>query len=224
MVGLDVGIRLFAVLSDGTMFDPVNAFRKNAAKLAKYQRSLSRKTKFSNNWKKQKQKVSRLHQRIAHTRKDFLHKISNTISKSHAIVVIEDLKVTGMSKSAAGTVEVPGRNVKAKSGLNKYILDQGWGEFRRQLEYKQTWLGGEVLAVNPRNTSRTCSVCDHVSAENRKSQSKFECVECGYAENADLNAAINILRAGHAQLACQVNGAVMPSATGTHRSAQAISA
>ena len=134
------------------------------------------------------------------------------------MVCIEDLKIVNMSKSAAGTVETPGRNVKAKSGLNKSILDQGWGEFRRQLEYKQVWLGGDVLAVPARNTSRTCPACGHVSAENRKTQSKFECVECGYAENADLNAAINILRAGHARLACQVNGAAMPSATGTHRS------
>ena len=218
IVGLDAGVTLFATLSDGTMFEPVNAFRKNAAKLAKFQRRLSRKTKFSSNWKKQKQKISRLHQRVAYARNDFLHKTSTLISKNHAMIVIEDLKVANMSKSAAGTVEAPGRSVKAKSGLNKSILDQGWGEFRRQLEYKQAWRGGDVLAINPRNTSRTCPACSHVSAENRKTQSKFECVECGYAENADLNAAINILRAGHARLACQVNDAVMSSATGTHRS------
>jgi len=222
IVGLDAGITLFATLSDGSMFEPVNAFRKNAAKLAKYQRSLSRKQKFSHNWKKQKQKITRLHQQIAHTRNDFLHKTSNIISKNHAMVVIEDLKVTHMSKSASGTIEAPGQSVKAKSGLNKSILDQGWGEFRRQLEYKQAWLGGCVLAIHPRNTSQTCPTCNYVSAENRKTQSKFECVKCGYAENADLNAAINILRAGHAQLACQVNGVAMPSATGTRRSAQAI--
>ncbi|MHB8252693.1 MAG: RNA-guided endonuclease InsQ/TnpB family protein [Acidiferrobacter sp.] len=218
IVGLDAGVTLFATLSDGTMFEPVNAFRKNVAKLAKYQRCLSRKTKFSSNWKKQKQKISRLHQRVAHTRNDFLHKTSSIISKNHAMIVIEDLKVTNMSKSASGTIEAPGRMVKAKSGLNKSILDQGWGEFRRQLEYKQAWRGGDVLVINPRNTSRTCPACSHVSAENRKTQSQFECVECGYAENADLNAAINILRAGHARLACQVNDAVMSSATGTHRS------
>lgn len=218
MVGLDAGVTLFATLSDGTMFEPVNAFRASAAKLAKYQRRMSRKVKFSNNWKKAKARITKLHQRVAHTRNDFLHKTSNIISKNHAMIVIEDLKVTNMSKSAAGTIDAPGRSVKAKSGLNRSILDQGWGEFRRQLEYKQSWLGGEVLAVNPRNTSRTCPACGHVSAENRKTQSSFECVECGYAENADLNAAINILRAGHARLACEVNGAVMPSAAGTRRS------
>lgn len=218
IVGLDAGITLFATLSDGTMFEPVNALRTSAAKMAKYQRRMSRKVKFSSNWKKAKARITTLHQRVAHTRNDFLHKTSNIISKNHAMVVIEDLNVTNMSKSASGTLEAPGRNVNAKSGLNKSILDQGWGEFRRQLEYKQAWLGGEVFAVNPRNTSRTCPACGHISAENRKTQSQFECVECGYAENADLNAAINILRAGHARLACEVNGAVMPSATGTHRS------
>ena len=136
IVGLDAGVTLFATLSDGTMFEPVNAFRKNAAKLAKYQRCLSRKTKFSSNWKKQQQKISRLHQRVAHTRNDFLHKTSSIISKNHAMIVVEDLKVTNMSKSASGNIKAPGRSVKAKSGLNKSILNQGWGEFRRQLEYK----------------------------------------------------------------------------------------
>ena len=218
IIGIDLGVTRFATLSDGTVFEPVNALRKYSDTLAKHQRCLSRKTKFSSNWKKQKQKISRLHHRVAQTRHDFLHKTSTLISKNHAMIVIEDLKVTNMSKSAKGTVQAPGRCVKAKSGLNKSSLDQGWGEFRRQLEYKQAWRGGEVLAIDPSNTSRTCPACKHVSAENRTTQAKFECVECGFAENADLTAAMNILRAGHARLACQVNGAIIPSATGTHRS------
>lgn len=107
-----------------------------------------------------------------------------------------------MSKSAAGSREAPGRNVKTKSGLNKSILDQGWFEFRRQLEYKQAWRGGDVLAVPPRNTSRTCPCCGHVSAENRRTQAKFACVGCGYENNADLVGAINVLERGHRLLAC----------------------
>ena len=102
------------------------------------------------------------------------------------MVCIEDLRVRNMSKSAAGSSDSPGRNVKAKSGLNKSILDQGWFEFRRQMEYKQAWLGGEVLVVLARNTSRTCPACAHVSAENRQTQARFACVECGFEENADL--------------------------------------
>ena len=105
----------------------------------------------------------------------------------------------------------PGKNVRAKAELNKSILDQGWFEFRRQLEYKQQWRGGLVVAVNPRNTSRKCSVCGHIAAANRTTQSRFECVECGYTENADINAAKNILAAGHAVFAC--GEALRPRAT-----------
>jgi putative transposase len=202
IIGIDVGITRFATLSDGSFIEPLNTFRKHEQRLARYQRAMSRKTKFSNNWKKAKAKVQKLHTRIANVRRDFLHKTSSTISQNHAIVCIEDLQVRNMSKSAAGSSETPGRNVKAKSGLNKSILDQGWFEFRRQLDYKQIWRGGEVLAVPPRNTSRTCPACGHVSAENRQTQAKFACVDCGYEANADLVGAINVLAAGHAVLAC----------------------
>lgn len=202
IIGIDVGITRFATLSDGSFIEPLNTFRKHEQRLARYQRAMSRKTKFSNNWKKAKAKVQKLHTRIANVRRDFLHKTSTTISQNHAMVCIEDLQVRNMSKSAAGSAEAPGRNVKAKSGLNKSILDQGWFEFRRQLVYKQAWRGGQVVAVNPRNTSRTCPCCGHVSAQNRQTQARFACVECGYENNADLVGAINILAAGHAVLAC----------------------
>lgn len=202
IAGVDVGIARFATLSDGTIFEPINSFKKQQARLARYQRAMSRKTKFSSNWKKAKAKVTKLHQKIGNIRRDYLHKTTTTISQNHAMVCIEDLQVRSMSKSAAGSVEAPGRNVKAKSGLNKSILDQGWFEFRRQLEYKQAWRGGEVVAANPRNTSRTCPCCGHVSAENRQTQARFACVECSFEENADLVGAINILAAGHAVLAC----------------------
>ena len=218
MVGVDLGIARFATLSDGAVFEPVNSFKKKQQRLARYQRAMARKQKFSNNWKKAKAKVTRIHQKIGNIRRDYLHKITTTISKNHALVVIEDLQVRNMSRSAAGTAGQPGRNVSAKSGLNRSILDQGWFEFRRQLEYKQVWRGGDVLAVPPQNTSRTCPACRHVAAENRPTQAQFACVECGFAENADLVGAINVFRAGHARLACEVNGAVMPSAAGTRRS------
>ena len=202
MVGIDMGIVRFATLSDGTVIEPLNSFRKHQERLARYQRAMSRKRKFSNNWKKAKANIQRIHTRIANSRRDYLHKVTTTISKNHAIVCIEELQVRNMSKSAVGSNETPGRNVKAKSGLNKSILDQGWFEFRRQLEYKQAWLGGDVLAVPPRNTSRTCPACGYVSADNRQTQAQFACVECGYAANADLVGAINVLAAGHAVLAC----------------------
>ena len=202
IVGIDVGITRFATLSDGSHIEALNSFKKHEARLRRYQRAMSRKTKFSNNWKKAKARVQKLHTRIANVRKDFLHKTTTTISKNHAMVVLEDLQVRNMSKSASGTVDQPGRNVKAKSGLNRSVQDQGWFEFRRQLDYKQAWLGGDVLAVDPRNTSRTCPCCGHVSADNRKTQAEFLCVACGYEANADLVGAINILERGHRLLAC----------------------
>ena len=217
-VGIDMGVARFATLSDGTFYAPFNSFKRHETALRKAQQAMSRKTKFSNNWKKAKARVQRIHSRIGNARRDHLHKFSTTISQNHAMVCIEDLQVRNMSKSAAGTVDAPGRNVRAKSGLNKSILDQGWFEFRRQLDYKLAWNGGYLVAVPPRNTSRTCPCCGHVSAENRQTQAKFECVECGFVENADVVGAINVLRAGHARLACEVSGAVMPPAAGTRRS------
>ncbi|ECE5745930.1 transposase, partial [Salmonella enterica subsp. salamae] len=137
IVGLDAGVTKLATLSDGTVYQPVNSFKASQRKLATLQRQLSRKVRFSSNWQKQKRKVQRLHSHIANIRRDYLHKVTSEISKNHAMIVIEDLKVSNMSKSAKGTAEQHGRNVKAKSGLNRSILDQGWYEMRRQPEYKQ---------------------------------------------------------------------------------------
>jgi len=204
-IGIDMGVANFATLSSGETLAPLNSFRKHETSLAKSQKKLSRKKKYSKNWRKQKVEVSRIHIRVADARKDFLHKASTTISKNQAVVYLEDLKVSNMSASAKGTEEEPGRNVKAKAGLNKSILDQGWFEFRRQLEYKQKWRGGEVVVVEPRYTSQTCSACGNVDRASRQSQELFECVRCGYEENADINAAKNILRAGRARMACGSN-------------------
>lgn len=218
IVGLDAGVTKLATLSDGTVYQPVNSFKASQRRLATLQRQLSRKVRFSSNWQKQKRKVQRLHSHIANIRRDYLHKVTSEISKNHAMIVIEDLKVSNMSKSAKGTAEQHGRNVKAKSGLNRSILDQGWYEMRRQLEYKQLWRGGQVLAVPPAYTSQRCACCGHTAKENRLSQSKFVCQACGYTANADVNGARNILAAGHVVLAC--GGMVQsgrPSETGTRR-------
>ena len=201
-IGVDMGIAQFATLSNGHVFAAVNSFKQKQKRLARYQRTFSRKVKFSQNWKKQKSKIGKLHQTIANIRKDYLHKTTTIISQNHAMIVIEDLQVKNMSKSASGNLNKPGRHVKAKSGLNRSILDQGWFEFRRQIEYKQVWRGGDVLAVPPQYTSQRCSCCGTVSKENRPSQAKFACIACGYQANADVNAAMNILAAGHAVLAC----------------------
>jgi len=197
-IGIDVGIARFATFSDGSFIEPINAFKSLQDKLARSQRLLSRKVKFSANWKKQKKIVSRIHNMIANIRRDFLHKLSTKISDSQAVVYVEDLKVSSMSRSASGAVENPGKNVKAKSGLNRSILDQGWSMFREMLAYKIAWRGGRLVAVPPAYTSQRCPECGHVAKENRKSQSEFCCVECGHSSNADHVGAINVLRAGQA--------------------------
>lgn len=107
-----------------------------------------------------------------------------------------------MSASAKGSLDAPGKCVAAKSGLNKSILDQGWHEFKWQLDYKSYWRGGHLVEVSPQYTSQTCSVCHHVAKENRLSQEKFACIQCHFETNADVNAAKNILAAGYAVLAC----------------------
>jgi len=202
-IGIDLGVAKLIATSDGQVIKPKNSFKANQGKLAKLQRQLSRKVLFSQNWKKQNRKIQKLHHHIANIRHDYLHKISTDISKNHAMIVCEDLKVVNMLGSASGTLENKGRNVKAKSGLNKSILDQGWGMMIDMLEYKQHWHGGLLIKVDPRYTSQTCFECKHVAKENRQTQAKFECVECGYIANADVNAARNILAAGHAVLSVE---------------------
>ena len=170
------------------------------------QKSLSRKfqknKQQSNNYKKTAKKLSRLHKRKANIRKDYLHKLSTAIIKNHDVVCVEDLRIKNLTKSARGTVENPGSNVKAKSGLNRSILNQGWSDFFQMLEYKLKVKGGYLLRVPPRNTSRTCPVCGLISEENRQTQANFCCVHCGYSANADYVGAMNIKRAGLAQFAC----------------------
>jgi putative transposase len=201
-IGIDVGIARFATMNDASYIASLNSFKTHQQRLARYQRRMSRKVKFSNNWKKAKTKIQSIHKDIANARKDFLHKTTTTISQNHALVCIEDLQVRNMSRSSKGNNEQHGKRVRQKSGLNRAILDQGWGEFRRQLDYKLSWNGGILLAVPPKNTSRTCPCCTHVSKDNRLTQARFLCIHCGYENNADVVGAINILERGHRLLAC----------------------
>jgi putative transposase len=219
IVGIDVGIAQLVTLSDGTQVAPLNPTKTYKAKLARAQKALARKKKRSQNRKKQIQKVAKIHEKISNCRKDYLHKITTNLSKNHAMIVLEDLSIKNMSRSAAGTIDKPGKYVRAKSGLNRLILDQGWGEMRRQLEYKQLWCGGDVLFINPQHTSQMCHACGHVSSENRKTQSCFVCVSCGMSMNADVNAAKNLLAAGHAVIAC--GETVRPR--GSERKSEAVS-
>ncbi|TKD32663.1 RNA-guided endonuclease InsQ/TnpB family protein [Azotobacter chroococcum] len=234
-VGIDLGVVRFATLWDGhkeTVLEPLGSFARHQHRLARAQRQMARKNKFGRNWLKAKARVQRLHRQIGNARHDYLHKASHAISKSHALACVEDLQVSNMSRSAKGSAEQPGRNVRQKTGLNRSILDQGWGEFRRQLDYKAQWAGGWLVAVPPQHTSQQCPECGHTDADNRQTQSLFLCVACGHSENADRVAARNIRERGlktlegqdDARFACEVNGAVRPSAAGTRRSDDAAKA
>ena len=201
-VGMDWGVANFVTLSNGEVVGQCQPLKKFLPKLAKLQRRVARKNKFSKNWRKAKARITKLHWKIANIRKDFVHQSSKDISKNHAVVFVEDLPVKNMSASSQGTKARPGRRVAQKSGLNRSILDASPFELRRQLEYKTQWRGGLLVAVPPQNTSRKCPECQHTAAENRKRQAKFACVECGFSAHADYVGAVNIKEAGFALLAC----------------------
>ncbi|WP_234265170.1 RNA-guided endonuclease InsQ/TnpB family protein [Hydrogenophaga sp. NFH-34] len=193
-IGIDMGARKdWALLfgQDGAMVKTLNAYRTAEHRLKHYQRCLLRKKKGSKNRAKARYRLAKCHQRVANTRSDFLHKVSNHLTRDYGVVCIEDLKVQVMTAAKVNPRQ-----------RNKAILDQGWFMLRTLLEYKAQWRGGLVVAVDPAHTSTTCSVCGHNDPGNRKSPDKFECLRCGHADQADKNAAENIRRAGQARIAC----------------------
>ena len=209
-VGIDLGVAQPLVLSTGEVVQLPRSTERDRHKLATLQRKLARKTKGSQNQAKARLAVARFQARLARRRKDAAHKATTRIAKNHDVIVIEDLKVRNMTSSAAGTAEQPGRNVAAKSGLNRSILDVAPHQIRAMLTDKAAWYGSRVVAVNPAYTSQTCSVCGCVHSDNRTSQASFSCRGCGHVDNADLNAAKNILRLGLAtggppEIACGSN-------------------
>jgi putative transposase len=193
-VGIDLGVAVFAALSDGTSITAANHGKKALRALRRAQRDLARKKRGSANRRKAMRRVARIHQRVANARKDFLHKHSTALAKHHGMVVVEALQVRAMSASAKGAADEPGRRVRQKAGLNRAILDQGWGQFRTMLAYKLAEHGGQLVEVPAAFTSQTCSACVRVDSASRRDQARFVCVTCGHTANADTNAAINILR------------------------------
>jgi putative transposase len=177
-IGIDMGITNFAITSNDQFISNPRHFKKHERQLRRENRSLSRKVKFSNSWRKQVKRLSLLHNKIANVRKDFLHKQSTQIANEYATVYMEDLNIKGMSKNRK---------------LSKHILDAGWGMFRIMLEYKTN-----VTAINPAYTSQTCNACGEKDKVSRISQSEFVCTSCGHIAHADINAAKNIKRIGEA--------------------------
>jgi putative transposase len=195
-LGLDLGVNVFAAGSDGRMIEPLNAYKLHQCRLRRYQRAVSRKVKGSENRKKAIVRLGNMHRKIARMRADWLHQLTSSLVHDHPVIALEDLKISNMSRSARGTIEAPGKNVRQKAGLNRSILDQSWGEAARQLEYKTAAVGGAVVYVNPSYSSQECRICGHVEKANRKTQESFVCRACGHAENADTNASKIVLQRG----------------------------
>jgi len=181
---IDMGIKYFLVTSDGEFIDNPKHLDKYLKQLRIENRKLSRKKKGGSNFKKQGERLARLHQKVSRVRKDFLHKTSSRLANMYSEIIREDLDIQNMLKD---------------SSFARQISDCSWGMFFKMLEYKTS-----VTKVNPAYTSQMCSSCGSVNKENRKTQSEFKCLSCGFTENADLNASLNIFRLGQQPIGANV--------------------
>ena len=196
-VGIDAGVAQRLMLSDGTLIEGRKIDRRRERRLA---RAVSRSKRGSKTRRKRIKSLAREKRRIKVRNRNECHRMTTEIVREHGLIAVEALAIPNMTRSAAGTIEEPGRNVAQKRGLNRSIHEQTWGLIRNQLAYKAEWAGREYVEVDPQYTSQTCSVCGVVDAKSRRSQAEFRCLACGHRANADLNAARNILRAGLAEV------------------------
>jgi putative transposase len=194
VVGIDRGVAISAALSTGELLYCPGLRPAEQVRLRRLQRRLARARRGSNRRQRVKAAIARLRAREGDRRKDWAEKTSASLARKFDVIRVEDLRIANMTRSAQGTIDDPGRNVRAKAGLNREILASGWGLLVRRLEDKAP---GRVEKVSPAFTSQRCSACGTVDAKARESQAVFACRSCGYAGNADVNAARNIA-AGHA--------------------------
>jgi putative transposase len=201
-VGIDLGVTVLVATSDGTLITNDRHAQRAADRLARAQRDLATKQRGSQHRRRAVERVAAAHRRVRNRRADTLHQLSRRLVNDHDLIVHEQLAVANLVRrpkprpDGAGGYEPNGAT--AKTGLNRCIHDAGWGHLLAMIAYKAESAGRTVIAVDPRNTSRTCADCGHVSAGNRRG-AVFECQACGHQAHADTNAAINILRAGRAQ-------------------------
>ena len=201
-VGIDLGIASFLTTSDGDHVSNPRHLKNAEERLAAAQQSLSRKKRGSTRRTAAVARVARLYGTVRRQRLDHAHKAALSLVRSHDVIAHEALVVKNMVRRAKPVPdpETPGQwlpnGAAAKTGLNKSIHDAAWSQFVSILTAKAACAGRITIGVNPTNTSRTCSACEHVATENRVAQAAFACVQCGHTAHADVNAAKNILRAG----------------------------
>jgi putative transposase len=206
-VGVDRGVSVSAALSTGELLHAPGMTVRERQRLRRLERKLARARRGSERRARLKHAIARLRARETDRRKDWAEKASTDLARRFDLIRVENLKISKMTRSAKGTRADPGRNVRAKAGLNRGILRSGWGLLARRLEEKAP---GRVEKVEPAFTSQRCSACGQVDPKARKSQAAFQCTACGYACHADVNAAINIA-AGHAVTARGGDGAARPT-------------
>lgn len=195
VAGLDRGVRHPVALSSGELLGALVEGPREMERLRRLQRAVSRKVRGSANRAKAIRRLAEHKAKMARRRRDMIQKMTNGLVKNHDVIVIEDLRIANMTRSAKGTAEEPGRNVRQKSGLNRAILDKGWGYMRQCLAYKTAWAGKRLIEVDPRMTSQTCAECGSQHSDNRD-EDRFECIACGHQDHADINAARNIRARG----------------------------
>jgi putative transposase len=176
------------------MLGVVTETPKEREALARLQQAVARKQKGSANRLKAVLRLARRKAKMGRRRRDALHKISHDLVKNHDVIVLEDLKTRAMTRSARGTAEAPGSGVRQKAGLNREILDRGWGLLGGMIAWKAAWSGKRVITVPAAYSSQECACCGHLAAGNRPSQSVFDCMACGHRDHADVNAA-RVIRA-----------------------------
>ncbi len=200
-VGLDLGVTHFAALSDGTFIDNPRHYRKAEKKLARLQQTLSRKKRGSHRRQKAVKQVARVHRKIRHQRKDFLHKESKKLVDRYQVMVFEDLQPANLVKRPKPKQDETGKylpnGAAAKGGLNKSISDTGWAQFVQYCSYKAASAGREVVKVNPKYTSQMCSQCGQVRKKDLSE--RWHSCDCRGELDRDTNAARNILRLGRSQ-------------------------
>src|SRR5580704_1552244 len=194
VVGIDRGVTVSAARSTGELLHAPGLTGPQRRRVRRLQRKLARARRGSNRRGQVKHAIARLRARESDRRKDWAEKVSTGIARRFDLIRVEDLKIATMTRSARGTTANPGRNVRAKAGLNREIMRSCWGLLVRRLQDKAP---ARVQKISPAYTSQRCSACGQVDANSRESQARFACTACGYACNADVNAARNIA-AGHA--------------------------